>query len=113
MGFPLVAASGDSSHLRCAGFLSLQITGSRDVARALGMWASAVAALRPQSTGSVVVVQGAKLLRGMWDLPRSGIEAMSSASAGGFFTTEPTGIVLLKKRFANLERSPRQNFNLG
>ena len=76
------------------------------------MWASAVAALRLQSTGSVVVVQGTKLLRSMWDLPRSGIEAMSSALAGGF-TTEPTGIVRLKRRFANLERSPRQNFNLG
>ena len=80
--------------------------GSRDVG-------FSSAALRLQSTGSVVVVQGAKLLRSMWDLPRSGIEAMSSALAGGFFTTEPTGIVRLKKRFANLERSPRQNFNLG
>ena len=26
-----------------------------------------------------------------WDLPRPGIEPMSSASAGGFFTTEPPG----------------------
>ena len=27
----------------------------------------------------------------MWDLPRSGIEPMSPALAGGFFTTEPPG----------------------
>jgi len=27
----------------------------------------------------------------MWDLPRSGMEAVSSALAGGFFTTEPLG----------------------
>ena len=33
----------------------------------------------------------AQLLRGMWDLPGSGIEPMSPALAGGFFTTEPPG----------------------
>ena len=27
----------------------------------------------------------------MWDLPGSGIEPISSALAGGFFTTEPLG----------------------
>ena len=27
--------------------------------------------------------------RGMWDLPRSGIEPLSPVLAGGFFTTEP------------------------
>ena len=27
---------------------------------------------------------------GMWDLPGSGIQPASLASAGGFFTTEPT-----------------------
>jgi len=31
----------------------------------------------------------AQLLRGMWDLPRPGIELMSPALAGGFFITEP------------------------
>ena len=31
------------------------------------------------------------LLHGMWDLPGSGIEPMSLALAGGFFTTEPPG----------------------
>ena len=33
----------------------------------------------------------AELLRGIWDPPRSGIEPVSPASAGGFFTTEPPG----------------------
>ena len=30
----------------------------------------------------------------MWDLPRSGIEPMSPALAGGLFTTEPPGKIL-------------------
>ena len=33
----------------------------------------------------------ASLLQGMWDLPGSGIEPMSPALAGGFFTTELPG----------------------
>ena len=33
----------------------------------------------------------AYLLRGMWDLPRPGLEPMSSALAGGFLTTAPPG----------------------
>ena len=33
----------------------------------------------------------AQLLCGMWDLPRSGVEPVSPALAGGFFTTEPPG----------------------
>ena len=28
---------------------------------------------------------------GIWDLPRPGMESMSPALAGGFFTTEPPG----------------------
>ena len=31
------------------------------------------------------------LLHGMWDLPGLGVEPMSPALAGGFFTTEPPG----------------------
>ena len=31
------------------------------------------------------------LLRGMWDLPRSGMEPVSPALVGGFFTTESPG----------------------
>ena len=33
----------------------------------------------------------AQLLRGMWDPPGPGIEPVSPALAGGFFTTEPPG----------------------
>ena len=33
----------------------------------------------------------AQLLRGMWDLPRPGLEPVSPASAGRFLTTEPPG----------------------
>ena len=33
----------------------------------------------------------AQLLHGMWDLPRSGLEPMSPALAGGFSTTAPPG----------------------
>ena len=33
----------------------------------------------------------AQLLRGMWDLPRAGLEPVSPASAGGFLTTAPPG----------------------
>ena len=48
-------------------------------ARALGIRFS------NQRTGSAVVE------RGLWDLPRPGVEPMSPALAGGFFTTEPPG----------------------
>ena len=33
----------------------------------------------------------AQLLRGMWDLPRPGLEPVSSALAGRFSTTAPPG----------------------
>ena len=36
----------------------------------------------------------AQLLQGMWDLPRPGIEPVSPALGGGFFTTEPPGRIL-------------------
>ena len=32
-----------------------------------------------------------RLLQGMWDLPKSGIEPWSPALAGRFFATEPPG----------------------
>ena len=38
----------------------------------------------------------AQLLRGMWDLPRPGLEPMSPALAGGFSTTAPPGKPLSK-----------------
>ena len=45
-----------------------------------------------------------QLLLGTWDLPPSGIEPMSPALAGGFFTTEPPGkpySVFLKRHSFN------------
>ena len=35
--------------------------------------------------------QAQQLLRGMWDLPRPGLEPVSPALAGGFLTTAPSG----------------------
>ena len=35
------------------------------------------------------------MLHGMWDLPRSGIEPVSPALAGGFLSTAPPGKSLL------------------
>ena len=49
-----------------------------------GTQASGAAAHGLRSCG----MQAYQLLRGMWDLPRPGIEPMSPALAGGFFTTE-------------------------
>ena len=42
----------------------------------------------------------AQLHRGMWDLPRPGLEPVSPALAGGFLTTAPAG-------------KPRKNFYFG
>ena len=46
---------------------------------------------RLESTGLIVVVQGPTWLYSMCDLPGSGVEPMSLALAGGFFTTDPPG----------------------
>ena len=48
----------------------------------------------------------AQLLRGMWDLPRPGLEPMSPALAGGFLTTAPPGKSLhsfLKDSFTGIK----------
>ena len=50
-------------------------------ARALGAWASVVVACGLSSCGS-----RAKLLHSMWDPPRPGLEPVSPALAGGFFS---------------------------
>ena len=47
-----------------------------------------------QSAGLVVVAMG--LPRCIWDLPGPGIELMSPALAGGFFTNEPSGKSIFK-----------------
>ena len=74
----------------CSGFLLLRGTGS---------WAPGLQELQLVgslvrgclSTGSIVVAHGLKLLGSIWDLPGSGIEPVSPALAGGFFTTELPG----------------------
>ena len=50
---------------------------------------SVVAAPRVWSTGSIVVVHRPGY--SMWDLPGLGVELVSPALAGRFFTTEPAG----------------------
>ena len=47
----------------------------------------------------------AQLLRGMWDLPRPGLEPVSPALAGRFLTTVPPG----KPPFASLLIKPKEN----
>ena len=90
-GLSLVVASGGYSSLRCAGFslrwlLLLQSTGSRRMGfSSCSTWSRALER-RPSSCGA-----WAQLLRGMWDLPRPGLEPLSPALAGGFLTTAPPG----------------------
>ena len=76
-GLSLVAASGGHSSLRCAG-LSLS--------RPLLLRKQRLQTRRLSNCGS-----RAQLLRGMWDLPRPGLEPVSPALAGGFSTTAPPG----------------------
>ena len=51
----------------------------------------------------------AQLLRGMWDLPRPGLEPVSPALAGRFSTTEPPGkpnyCILMSDQHLNLKVS--------
>ena len=93
MGFRRVGAtlrcSARASH--CSGF-------SCWGAQALGTWASVVVAHGLSSCGSQALEcrlsscgARAQLLRGMWDLPRPGIEPLSPALAGGFLSTAPPG----------------------
>ena len=83
----LSSRGAQASH--CSGF-------SRCRARALGDWASVVVTHGLRSCSSQALEHGlsgygaqAYLLRGTWDLSRPGIEPISPALAGGFFTTEP------------------------
>ena len=75
-GLSLVAASGGHSSSRCAG-LSL----SRPLVAAHSLQTR-----RLSNCGS-----RAESLRGMWDLPRPGLEPAFSALAGRFSTTAPPG----------------------
>ena len=99
-GLPLVAASGGYSSLQHVGFslqwlLLLQSTGSRHVGfSSCGSWALEH---RLNSCDT-----RAYLLRGMWDLPRPGLEPMSPALAGGFLTTVPPEKSLFQLLVSNL-----------
>ena len=53
--------------------------------------ASLVAKHRLQTRRLTNCGSWAQLLRGMWDLPRTGLEPVSPASAGRFSTTAPPG----------------------
>ena len=75
-GLSLVVASGGHSSLQCAG-LSLS-------------W-PLVAEHRLQTCRLSNCGSRAQLLRGMWDLPRPGLEPVSPALAGRFSTTVPPG----------------------
>ena len=66
--------------------------------QAWGHWASVVVARGLDGFGSLALEhrlgscgQWTELLRGVWDLPGSGIEPESRALLGRFFTTEPPG----------------------
>ena len=61
------------------------------VRRPLTIAASLVAEHRLQTRRLSNCGSWAQLLRGMWDLPRPGLEPMSPALAGRFSTTSPPG----------------------
>ena len=86
-GLSLVAASGGYSSWWCAGFslrwlLLLHSTGSRHA----GFSSCGTRALERRLSSCDA---WAYLLRGMWDLPRPGLEPVCPALAGGFLTTAP------------------------
>ena len=97
-GLSLVVASGGHSSWRCAG-LSL----SRPL----------VAEHRLQMRRLSNCGSRAHLLRGMWDLPRPGLEPVSPASAGRLSTTAPPGkpcISLIISKMDHLESYLRTIF---
>ena len=61
------------------------------VRRPLTIVAPLVAEQRLQTCRLSSCGSWAQLLRGMWDLPRPGLEPVSPALAGGFLTTAPPG----------------------
>ena len=74
------------SGFSCCGAWALGARASAVVARGLSSCGSWAPEYRLRSCGA-----RASLLRGMWDLPRPGLEPMSLALAGGFLTTELPG----------------------
>ena len=76
-GLSLVAESRGYSSLRCTGF-SLR-------------WPPLLWSMGSRRAGFSSCGSRAQLLRGMWDLPRPGLEPMSPALAGRFSTTALPG----------------------
>ena len=76
-GLSPVVASGGHSSSRCAGLFTIA--------------ASLVAEHRLQMRRLSSCGSWAQLLRGIWDLPRPGLEPVSPALAGRFSTTAPPG----------------------
>ena len=83
-GLSLVVASGGHSSSRCGGHSSSQCAG-------LSLSRPLVAEHRLQTHRLSNCGSRAELLRGMWDLPRPGLEPVSPALAGRFSTTAPPG----------------------
>ena len=77
-----VCAPTARSH--CSGFSCCR-------AQARGTWASVILIPGFQSMGSVVNGAQSQLLRGLWNLPRPGIELMFPALAGIFLSMVPPG----------------------
>ena len=83
-GLSLVVASGGHSSSRCGGHSSSRCVG-------LSLSRPLVAEHRLQTRRLGNRGSRAELLRGMWDLPRPGLEPVSPALAGRFSTTAPPG----------------------
>ena len=97
VSFPPVAESGRSSPAAVHALLTVVASlVAKHGFKGLGLqqlWHadSAAAAPRLQSTGSIVVVSGPQCSAVCGNPPWSGIEPVSPALAGRFFTTEPPG----------------------
>ena len=88
-GFPLVVASGDQSLLQCAGFsLWWFLCYAEEALGLLGFHSCGSQALEHRLN---ICGAQTQLLCSTWHLPRLGIEPVSPALAGGFFTTESLG----------------------
>ena len=88
MGFSLVALSGDYSLLVCRLLIAAAPLIAED--RPQGARAS-VDVAQGLSSCSPQALEQANLLHSMWDLSGPGVEPVSPALAGRFFTTEPPG----------------------
>ena len=82
------------------------------VRRPLTIAASLVAEHRLQTRRLSSCGSQAQLLRGMWDLPRPGLEPVSSALAGRFSTAAPPGKPSTSLKYQGHEKQGRlRNFH--